>query len=580
MLNKNIIHKALLFLIILIALFVFSYGFFSRYILSEDLPNLFANVHALDEFHTPADSPFIYGGNPDFHATYTSAFISLLNKLNLFEINFIPNTFNFLNELSMNTLKICFIFSILSILLLILSLFIFSREYFKSEGKSILTLVLILLFVEIPLIRWAGIFSLHGLSFGAYYPQVFALSFLFLSLYSFQKLSKGDNKFISLSILFPFISFISHPFTGLISFTIGMFFFSLNYLESKKNVNVLMIFLLLFSFLLTNLWPFVSFFKIVNSIIPYYAVLLFLIFMPFFAYIYSITIKQDIFFIGTQKTNNFIRITILIWAAIILYASFFLKEYAYLDSLNLWLISFGFFIILGGVLIFSSKNNIQNHLFHIFLFWVIVSIILFILGLLGADIKVFWRFLSLIKIPATFIIVDFLYPFLKNKNNYLITGIFIFLILFSIANMFVVIQTSNTASYFKSISPEFFVSKEINFSNEIVISDPYTGYFIASLTKNKVIAIPENRISDYDYYLNREGINKLNSFYSSDNPCNEIEGLKINHIFLNKHLSILKGRTLKSNEYEPLIKSLQRCNFYTSLNNDRFIILERKSPEI
>ena len=565
--------------IILLGLFSFLFSVNNRYILSEDLPNLIANAKALDDFSSPAKSPFFENGEPDFHATYTTAIISLLGKWDITFIS-IKDKFYFLNSESLELLLNYIFFGIFSIILFILSAYIFAAKYFNNFKKAILFLIILIFIVEVPLVRWSGIFSLHGISFGAFYSQLFSISFLFLTFYLILNYNR-DHTFSNLLLIpfFLFISFISHPLTGLISFSLTIFYFSLQHFKSRNNQYCAVLILIFLSFFLSNFWIYVSFFKVINSIMPYPLVLIIFIFIILLNYLFW-NFKGYFQKIGFKliDSQKIVKMGIFLTFIIYVYSIFYFKQYIYKDMVYYWLISFFPFIYAGIFLSYNYwvdyLNDIRDNFSLLLIIWFWASLMLFIIGLIGFPVKVFWRFLFLIKIPSSIFIADSVYSFLKNKANLFYIGLAIMIIVLSTMNMFSVILSSDTAKYFREVPPEFKLSGMITSENGIILSDQYTSYFISSLTNNYVLAIPSDRISDYEQERNSKFINIIQFLFSNNATCTDFQKYNISQIILNKFIRLDGERVAKAIDYSEMKYNLvKNCNFKLNKEDANFIII-------
>ena len=243
-----------------------------------------------------------------------------------------------------------------------------------------------------------------------------------------------------------------------------------------------------------------------------------------------------------------------------------------------WLISFFPFIYAGIFLSYNYwvdyLNDIRDNFSLLLIIWFWASLMLFIIGLIGFPVKVFWRFLFLIKIPSSIFIADSVYSFLKNKANLFYIGLAIMIIVLSTMNMFSVILSSDTAKYFREVPPEFKLSGMITSENGIILSDQYTSYFISSLTNNYVLAIPSDRISDYEQERNSKFINIIQFLFSNNATCTDFQKYNISQIILNKFIRLDGERVAKAIDYSEMKYNLvKNCNFKLNKEDANFIII-------
>jgi hypothetical protein len=273
--------------------------------------------------------------------------------------------------------------------------------------------------------------------------------------------------------------------------------------------------------------------------------------------------------------HNYILLGLLLTIGVIIYTLFNLKEYIYLDSIHYWTFSLFPFIVLGITLSFIYIWHKRSSFDFVIFFWFWGSVGIFLIGFIGVDIKVFWRFLFLSKIPSSLFIAYFLGEVSKHKKTKMMMPIISFILIISFVNMFYVVQYSNSANYFKNVPSEFKLGVILPAGSGLVLTDPYTGYFVSALTQNPVIAISENRISDYESEKNALGIDFLKKIYNLNVSCEDITLSNASIFLINNYISFEK-REIKSgmNDYSSLISYLERdCGFQREYSSEKFVIL-------
>jgi hypothetical protein len=152
------------------------------------------------------------------------------------------------------------VFSVIAFILLGLGIYLFAKEYFQDEDQPLFTL-LSLLFLWGR--GWDGADSImfSSLVYNAYYPSVISLILAFYALTSLLKyLRQNITRYYIVFVFFGSLVFLNHQPTGFLFFFMAFLLVITEGNQKKRDV-LLFIISFVVAVLVTEGWPYYSFFK-------------------------------------------------------------------------------------------------------------------------------------------------------------------------------------------------------------------------------------------------------------------------------------------------------------------------------
>ncbi|MBU1051270.1 MAG: hypothetical protein KJ718_01810 [Nanoarchaeota archaeon] len=573
--------KILIYLVLLSFCFiaVAYFGIQKNYALTGDLLSAMSNVKEVSKVGFRA---FDFTAQ-DFH---NDAFFVIQNfflrsdLIGLSRIHFTASVFSYLSEESSSILTNLYFVGFLAIILFVFSSFLLYRSLFGSDRGALLFTILLLVLTEIPLIRWSGIISLHGLTYNFYLPQFFALSFFFLSVYTTVEYLKNKSiKWIFFASFFSLVVILLHILTGLFLILILISIGAYCLFNNQRIIGRNIIIGTLVSFILSHFWPLYSvlgFLSETNS----YLILVLSVGLSFLGiYVYGYLARMNNFKLPEMDLSKAL-ILLLIFSIVMvqLVNSGILDSHLSFSQVNSWYLSF-LPLLLAFVLILPNfMNKGRGFLLFLILYWCAISFGPYLLGYVGLPLKTYWRFLFFGKIPLVFL-VSWAFDKVTERKKYivLIYSLFVLLVfLFTFTN----VVNSSVGRYYGNVPVEYKLPEVLVSSNVLVLSDPTTNYHLEGLTKNKVVSLPEDKVSDVDY---EENIIRIGETYKMlFDPLSNKDLLRtyspkfilFNKKFNQEDVSDFTKISLDWSNASEISSSFD--NFDIIYNDDNFILLESR----
>lgn len=575
-------QKSLIILPLIILYLIFPYyGIMNNYALSDDLPVYIASIEELSDFSKKPGNPYFTTGKPDLHY---GPYFFLVTILTIFPSN---SGLDILDENSGHILKWIYSMGFVNSLFLFFSFLVFLKNYSKSYEIGIIGSFLLLFMYEFPLIRWAGNISSHGLMFSFYYSQTFSLALTFLTLWMITKYFQiRDKKWLLLSLIFLNLTFLSHILTGI--FLLGLVYatISINFFKERKRSDLYLIIITLpLVLIISNFWPYYDVSEVLRStnvtnliILTYVLSIVTGIFILFRINLHSffecVNLKRSLF-VGVSLSMALFIYTLSQWS------TGNIPTYLYSKYIDIWWLAFptaivGFFILPRFISDYKEKS-------YLILFWILMGIIPYILGVSGFQIKVYWRFLFFSLPAITMITSIYLYEGSKRKMKHIII---LFALLIILITPFKIYEINNNpvADHFKNVPLEYSLSNILSKEQEgVVLSDPFTSYYIAGITKHTVVAVPPYKVTDYDFNDNLKRLYDVDLLFSANTESIVIEELiskyDISFIVLNKNYFYkIDKNSLETHktkwDYLPATRTFREY-FLTEFENKNYIILKR-----
>ena len=156
-----------IFMAFFVGFFVFS-GIRTNYFLNDDLPAHIAVIKELDDVGASFGNPFLADtGLPDLHTGPYHLAVYIIEKI------FHPDFVNFnLNPRVEQIISSFLILGFISIVIFLRAYVLLLKNIADSKVFIFLGTGIFLLTSDLPLLRWAGNVSLHGISYQFYYPEI------------------------------------------------------------------------------------------------------------------------------------------------------------------------------------------------------------------------------------------------------------------------------------------------------------------------------------------------------------------------------------------------------------------------
>jgi hypothetical protein len=586
MLLKQYQYYIFLFLaVILLGGSVF-YGIRTNYFLNDDLPAHVAVVKELDNYYHNYANPFLFEiGLPDFHLGPYHLIVYAVDKV------FSPHLITYGLDRGIEAIISSYlIVGFLNVILFLFAYLSLLRKITLDKVFIILGFIFYILTPDLPLLRWAGNTSLHGISYQFYYPQFFGIALLIWVVSINESFLRSKKNFLlGMSVLLSLILFLSHLLTGLLSIFISLLqllVFSSTTIREKAYIFV--------SFMVIPLiggfWPFYPVAQTLsstNAYLLYYAMGIAIALTTSLAQL----LRSQIQFIKIKYSEAISKIEI---EPIIIYSNVILTTYVIATQTSYFgfgaVNSWGSILLplLPGLLYVFSKNILERPIFMILLIWSFACISIYIAGVMGLPLKVYWRFLFMSKLPLAMIVAYCWYDQIKNRYLLAQSLLPLVLILFFIGTykQYMIMGTAPTALHFKRVPQEYYIASKLNnIRDSTILSDPYTSYMISGLTDNKVYSVDSNRVSDYDQHITNGRNELLYDFYANpdDGTLREIlNGNEIDYIVLNKSISIdPKTRRIirvpiPEENLTKMRNVIQRMNYVLLTEDDSLVVYRLK----
>jgi len=427
---------------------------------------------------------------------------------------FVPSTLMmaiFMRLLQLDVLVVIKIFLIIYFLLFLVSVALFSREYFNDTGQVRWSLASLLFLWGLG---WTGAnaYMFSAIIYTSYFPSVVSFSLSLMALYAqlrFLRCKKA--RFLIAEIILGSLAFVNHPLTGIFFFICS----ALLYIEKRGFERKAMFYYslsIITAFSMMELWPYYDFF-------------------PNLYKIASGGMTQAADYQITQKY---------------LYSKFLLRSGPALASipfLILFLIQKRYFLLEGCFIIFSLIYLV-GYLFRISLAERFIFFIIFTLQMVFSRTCREW--------------FSFAYPSVKQNLKKIAAGFLLLLLLAGI-----IIQTNliyrefiSPAFEFKaeSFSPNYLSPNKMQLElrkylsdGDVVLSDIYSSWSIPVYTGAKIIALFHTPPHVND---NLERIEAIKAFYDSSISWEERRRILgkygVTHILLNFQIT--------GKDIEPLLK--------------------------
>jgi hypothetical protein len=543
-----------LVLALTISLTAVFYSLKTNYYLNDDLPGHVAVVKEFTKYPgTDYKNPFIANtGRPDLHAGPYYFMVFIIYKI----VSIKSNISLYGLDTTTSTVLVSFILvGIFNVIFFLSSFYILCKTISRNLIFIIAALIALLLIPDIPLIRWAGNISLHGITYQFYYPQFFAISLLLFQLWLAEKYAElSKPKIFVLLMCLSYVLFLSHLLTGLISLMLILLRLCIfNNFKLKQRLQIYASFLAL-PIIAIFTWPAFPVHAALKSTHTYLLLaLLYVAILP--GILYQLikqrqTPKNKINRIQYHEIVAYLSIIIICW---IFTYKINLPLYFRFNDVNMWWLVFLPFY--PALLLFLNSKIRNNKLLDVLGLWAFGGILIYFLGVIGGPIKVYWRFLLLAKIPlALLLALSWSMLFIRKEFSRKFAYLVLVLIIFGVIYQLNIIRSSPTASYFRNVpyiykAPAYFS----NINNSVILSDPFTSYYIASLSHNTVYSLDPDRASDYDQAFIKVRNKKIANFYN--NPSiNALDAInteeRINYIVVNKIIKLNKDGTYERGQID------------------------------
>lgn len=592
---------------LLIGFIFLLYGYINDYPLKvvSDIPNHLANIRELSDFSKMPGNPYFENGKGEWH--YGPYFLSIALIYSLFG----KNTGNFYEIYLMlivaGSFVLIFIYS---------AFFSFVKNYFSKE-VAIISLFILPFIMGPPFVVWAQEFSWHGIMYNIFFPNSFAIGGLFLTFWTFQKLYKDFYlKYAILALVLFFSTATSHLLVGILLYMVILLYIIQEVIKCKNySAKHVYVFIILQASLISTLfWPYYSVRDAFNSqnIDIYYVIVISMIIFglcSLYSYVIKFFIKHfdrvklilssifylSVIFLLVNLANDpifyiFVFFVIILWkdkiklsfnkiTTIGLILSFyflliFLTSYK-IDSWNKLILDMStiqewrwfFIFVIPGV--FTSFILLFNEEYSLSI-WSILGISIFFISTNSPfQISGFWK-ISLISIfPLTILTA---YSIYKSKQKKVLIMVLLLLLLIGFVWK---IDQLNDNNFSKMNTPLPYVYNISNFlpnDKKVVLSDPYTSFFIAGLTNNKVLSITPEHMDISEFDRNSEGYKIIYAFYQypeEETTWKLLKQANVTYILINKKIFPTPKDVwgFSSQVSNPAIKTDQEIQKFENLMN-------------
>lgn len=428
-----------------------------------------------------------------------------------------------------------------------------------STKKSFFVYAFVFLFLvaDIPLIRWAGNISLHGLTYQFYFPQFFGISLLLFILWLNEQHANGVARILPLVFSFNLVLMLSHPLTGLLSLFLTLFRLAVLTNQPISEKLRTYISLAILPAVATVAWPFYPVYLTFKSTRSYELILLMLggvLALLFLTKRESLGRRLDWLTGNYKGVKNIVFYFTIVALAYVLYNLHGLPDYFRYKDVSIWW--FAYLPLMGGLAAFFYPEVRKRPLLLLLWVWGSGCMMGYLLGLAGLPVKVYWRFLLLAKIPLAILVAyTWANTEMPSKFSLRVKTLAAALLGIGVIHQLYVMQHSSMANYFKQIPLEYKIAEKLSNENDsTILSDPFTSYFLAGLTNNDVYAVDTDRISDYDQHIFEKHNMKAQQFFESKSEGDFkkiLEDGRVDYIVVNTTVSFTGDSTKVARSAKP-----------------------------
>jgi hypothetical protein len=411
-----------------------------------------------------------------------------------------------------------FIFAIVNIILLIVSLYIFVRQYTRDGAIAIVSICLILSYTSAHEWGATGFFSITDLVIIASYPAIFAFSLTVILLtINLRYLENPSKRLLMLQFLILLAVIISHILTAFVYVVaLGILLLSRIITERKLDVRILLLVISLSAaFLLALLWPFYNWLDVL---------------------IMSSPIQSGPPPVNVYSTEFFIQV--------------------------LRLTDFGGVLLIVSLIFMAKRKDV------FMILWLVGFLMICFSFLLPFRPPLYWRFVPWVKIP---IIIGFVWAAFHyyrkaeglprfNRKKYaiplFIVGVAIFFIASTTISIIVPLATG------PNVVDEFSFLRYYDDDRDILLTyDPYESYAIQGLTDFQVIHVPISHLGDVSLWeeVNRRSI-EIKNIYENGTALEWQESISEYHV--NMILLFKENSAYNSEHITEILESIGGKQIY------------------
>ncbi len=427
----------------------------------------------------------------------------------------------------LNIFTIINLASIISFFLFIVGVYLWSKEYFKSEVLPLYVLVTLLFLWGKPF-DYSNEYNFRFLMYTSFYPSTFVFNLSFLGLYFLLNYTRYESyRNYLLYLLVATFAFLTHPLTGSF-FLLSSFIVTITEGENRLKNWWLFCLSLLIIALCSLLWPYYSFIDAVikSTTTDWYS--------SFRMYLY--------------EAKNIYKMGPALLGLPLIFLFFVKRKYPF--------ISLGF-VSCSLIYVLSYSVNIRLGERYIFfmIFFLHLSLAWYCstLGILS--------FNKIKKVLAT----------LSEKNIHILffAGIFVLSILYHVtkfgfeqAGYLITFRPMPLVTAYKNPLDNYSLLKGKIQGGDVVMTDPLTGWLLPALTGAKITALYHNNPLVPD---NDQRVKDSITFYDSATP------LQIRTMILNKYKAthvVLNYDRIKENEINTINNYYQNFKINPRLIDD------------